>query len=435
MKNTKLITASIFSALTICAASCTPNVPTQPSGSSTITVVGPITSFGSVILNGIQYNTDSARVTMDGSPSTVEALEPGMMITLKGYNNSDGTTGTATSIEFEDDIEGEVVNSTISTGQSSGTIDVMGQTVTITEETVFDSNVTGVTSVDQITPGMICEVSGYNSGDGKITATFIEVEAPDKTTYTQMHSDGMHLKGVISNLNPTAETFNIGAQVVSYAGASMLGFSIADGTYVIVKSTTGVDANGVVTASVVGILGDGTWGYNGQENEWYATKGKISASLAGDTFEVNGQTIKLGPNTELVGVQNKDLVAGTYVIVTGKFDATGTVVASKIAGIVFSNAFLLGTVTERVATSANIGTLTITVPLVNTSETFSVNNDTVMVDGYKDETGSYVQNTMFNLEAIAANDFVIVKFYTDSATGDKIATAVYKLNKESYTQP
>lgn len=433
MKSKKLIHSAISAGLTVFLVSCAPTQPI-PSGSTEVTVVAPITSFGSVFVNGVEYNTDTASVTMDGVKTSIQQLEPGMMVTLKGVNHPDGITGTATSVEFEDDIEGEVVSNNIMPGTTSGTIDVMGQTVTITDETVFDSNVPGVTKVEEIGPGMICEVSGYSSGTGKVTATFIEVEAADRTEYSKMVPEGMHLKGKVSNLNETAMTFTIGTQPVDYTNATMWGTTLANDSYVVVKSTTGIDANGVVPATYVGVLSSGgSWGYTGGENEWYATKGKITTGLAGGTFEVNGKTIQVGTGVEYYNITEKDLVVDTYVIVTGKFDANGVVVATKIAGFVTSNAYTLGTVTAVTSSGTNTGTVTIKMPFLNIETTYAINNDTVMMDGYKDDAGNYVQNTMFNLQSVKADDFVFIKYVRDSNVTNQVATALYKVNSTHYS--
>ena len=59
-----------------------------------IVVVGPITGFGSVVVNGKVYDTTNAMVRMDDQPRTASDLRIGMIVSLGG--TIDTTTGAAT---------------------------------------------------------------------------------------------------------------------------------------------------------------------------------------------------------------------------------------------------------------------------------------------------------------------------------------------------
>ena len=54
-----------------------------------VAVSGAITGFGSVIVNGVHYETDSAEVYINGELSSEEALSIGDFITLFANENDD----------------------------------------------------------------------------------------------------------------------------------------------------------------------------------------------------------------------------------------------------------------------------------------------------------------------------------------------------------
>jgi hypothetical protein len=63
---------------------------------------GIITGFGSVFVNGVEFDSSSAAVTIDDNPSSESDLRIGMEVTVK----SDGTA--ASSITAADDLEGPI---------------------------------------------------------------------------------------------------------------------------------------------------------------------------------------------------------------------------------------------------------------------------------------------------------------------------------------
>ena len=79
-----------------------PDGSIQPGTMST--VVGTISGFGSVIVNGVKFDDSSAAVTMDGAVATRDRLRVGMVVQIRGRIRADGT-GTADSIRYEDCVE------------------------------------------------------------------------------------------------------------------------------------------------------------------------------------------------------------------------------------------------------------------------------------------------------------------------------------------
>ncbi|VAW83267.1 hypothetical protein MNBD_GAMMA14-1087, partial [hydrothermal vent metagenome] len=144
------------------------------SGSSTASTastasVGTITGFGSVFVNGVEFETNGATIVIDGVPGTEADLAVGMVVAMNG--SSSGTTGLALSIDVSDEMEGLVQSNSIPPAGNSGTLVIMGQTVTVDVNTLFESNVAGITTIDQIVAGNVVEVSGYSDGNGAVFAT------------------------------------------------------------------------------------------------------------------------------------------------------------------------------------------------------------------------------------------------------------------------
>ena len=206
----------------------------------------------------------------------------------------------------------------------------MGQQVTVTPTTVFEFNVGSITSVDQIAPGNVVEVSGFADGAGSIEATRIEVKAADLTEYLADH-DAIEVKGVISGLDTNAFTFQLGGVTIDYSGASLPQGGLANNLYVEVRRISGIDSGtGHLIASEVGLEDDGRYGYEGHEGERLEIKGTISSDFDGTTFQVNGTTVVVTDTTEFGNITVEELLTGTPVKVEGEFNAEGQLVADSI---------------------------------------------------------------------------------------------------------
>ena len=57
--------------------------------------VGTITAFGSVWVNGVEFETPATQVTVEGAVSSTDALRLGMVVTVKGTINADKVSGIA----------------------------------------------------------------------------------------------------------------------------------------------------------------------------------------------------------------------------------------------------------------------------------------------------------------------------------------------------
>ncbi len=103
--------ALLLTALAGCGGSGSSDAPATPNTSSATdqTTVGQITGFGSIYVNGIEFDTVGASYEVDDAmASDDDALAVGMVVKVEGSVSADGLTGTAFSVSYDDDIEGVV---------------------------------------------------------------------------------------------------------------------------------------------------------------------------------------------------------------------------------------------------------------------------------------------------------------------------------------
>ena len=98
-----------------------------------------------------------------GEASGVESdLSVGQIVVVKGEIDSNGTTGTANEVIFDDSVKGPVQSINL----AGSSLVVLGQTVLVTADTSFDDNISPA-SLDGLTVGDIVEVSGLPDANGK----------------------------------------------------------------------------------------------------------------------------------------------------------------------------------------------------------------------------------------------------------------------------
>ena len=401
-----IISSAILCTLTVTGlVSCGSGSDSDSTTSASTSTSGVITGFGSVYINGVEYETDNASVTIDGSQSAETDLGVGDVCVLQGSVNADGVTGTATAVTCTDELEGYILDVS-SLANGIGTMNVMGQTVTITTDTVFDSDTKA--SIADLVANDIVEVHGYPDGTGNILATRIE---------TKNAATDIEVKGLISNLNSNLMTFNLGSLLVDYSSAADVAANLTDDLYVEVKTQdplSGDVATGfTLIASKVEIEEDGSLDIDGEEGEDLEVQGVVS-NITATSFDFNGTTVLFASLETDDDFDVESLVEGMIITVEGHIDANGNFVVEEIEEDHASENEAEGLVTGTTDT-------TITISVNSVDMTFSVNNETRMIDE-QDEGVTPV--FYFSLTDIAIGDFVEIDYYTDDISGNKIATKV-----------
>ena len=111
---------------------------------------GSITGFGSIFVNGVEFDTTEATILIDETVSSESDLALGMVVTVKGFFNADGLTGVANLVTFDNTVEGAVQ----SVNLAGGSLTVLNQVVFVDSLTVFQ----GVGGLESISPGDLVEL-------------------------------------------------------------------------------------------------------------------------------------------------------------------------------------------------------------------------------------------------------------------------------------
>lgn len=279
---------------------------------------GVLLAFGSVIVNGVEYQTDDNTIrrllddpTFDPTGLPDNAVFRVGMVVRVHYVAGDND---ALQIDYQNDLEGPVAN----LDAGARTFTVLGQPVVFNDNTNFLVE-PGAAFVDNA----IVEISGLYGANGTLYATFIHVEPSDKTLF--------EIKGFVSALDNQALTFGLGPApgvatvTVSYAGADLsdLPSGLANGLYVEVKT---LSTSGTLVAESIE---EETSIADDAPDEGEAEIEGFVANLAGSspefTFLLNGVQVRTNAATR--GLENVSLNA--HVEAEGTL-SNGVLIAEKI---------------------------------------------------------------------------------------------------------
>jgi len=176
--------------------------------SGTGIVVGVLTGFGSIYVNGVEYDIESATFDIDGVQydSAAEAQQNmalGMVVRLEAKDQRDGT-GIAYRVVYDDSVEGPIEQAPT---QVNGDPNRLSFTV-LSREVQVDAVGTTFDGIDfaDLDQAVVVEVSGFTDGDGVIHATRVEGKGQvvPGTTTVELHgrvatlaSDSFMLDGVL----------------------------------------------------------------------------------------------------------------------------------------------------------------------------------------------------------------------------------------------
>lgn len=280
--------------------------------SGAVESTGTIDGFGSVFVNGIEFDTDDADITLDGKPSSEDALRLGMVVTVKGTIHDDGETGTARHVIFDDELQGPVSAIVEGPDGDSLLLTILDLKVIVERTgTVFDD-----VGFDSLVVGDVLEVSGFIDEAGRLRATLVEKKSGDD-------ADEVEFKGVVTAL--IATEFMLGAYVVDFGGADLSevpGGTLAEGMFVEVHGSL---ADGVVIA--VRIEEEGEVARRFDDDDEVRMQGAVTNFMSIAMFEVNG--VSVDGSGALLRPSDLVVADGAVVQVEGDWEA-GILVARKI---------------------------------------------------------------------------------------------------------
>lgn len=279
-------------------------------------VVGEVTGFGSIFVNGVEFNTVGAAITIDDLPAAENALKAGMIVKVNGRVDDLTRKGTAVTVVARDAIEGRI--DALDSGTK--TITVMGQLVRIEDNvTRFNDNDAVKTfAAAGFAINDLVEVHGYPDDTGGLRATRVLVKG----------SGEFETKGFVTSLGANsfglAQTPNGTPFLTVRYSSGQLPTGFAAGSKVQVK-TTAPPAAGEIIASLIK-LEDRV----GAAGERVAVEGFVTGGSVTD-FEITGQRVITDSATLFEGGVKGDFAPGVKLEAEGTMNAAGTVVASRIA--------------------------------------------------------------------------------------------------------
>jgi len=287
------------------------------SAGTNVTSVGRIDGFGSVYVNGVEYDTTHASLRVDDEAAYDDSsLAVGMKVRVEGHVNADGVTGRADSIYYDDDLEGPIDSGSVVETGTIKTFTVLGTGVSVdADTTVFHDGATFAGLVE----GVEIEVSGFFDGS-LLIASRVELQNDSNRDY--------EIKGTLTQFDGLTVTVELrnGAQAGPYAVSSSARIDLpADpiGLFVEIKL---VDVGGTLEAVRI----DSDDDHLIHEHDHHVSLRGIISGNETDGFSINGVPFEVSPTTRyepstLAG----NLAAGMMVKVKGDM-SNGVLIASKI---------------------------------------------------------------------------------------------------------
>lgn len=263
---------------------------------------GPITGFGSIFVNGVEFNTTGATIIKDGSKVTQNDLKIGMVVNVDG-NIASPTSGTASTVTYVKELEGPI------TAKTANTLTVLGQTVIVDDLTQIEKPGFITPTISDLSQNDNIEVSGALSANG-IRATYIEVKS---------NTNNVELKGIITA--KTNSTLTIGGQLIDLSAITP-SFIPAIGNYVEVKGSLVGTTLVATSLELKSQLGTGN-------KEKAELQGFVTSVGSSTDFALNAQPVKTNTQTKFKGGITTDIKIGVKLEVQGSL-VNGVLIATEV---------------------------------------------------------------------------------------------------------
>jgi hypothetical protein len=271
---------------------------------------GPISGFGSVIVNGVKYDDSAANVVDDiGAVRSLGQLSIGMVVEIEGTSDDSTGLGAARLIRIVSELKGPVG----AIDAANGVLTVLGVSVRVLPATVWD-DAGGLSSLKVGDP---VEVYGfYDSAALAVRASRIEKRPISEATTFK-------LRGPVTGLSIEAGTFRVGGLTIEFGSAASLPAKLTDGTLVRMTGTNPPRAGvwrpeRIATATTEFV----------SEVATVRLDGTISELQSAARFTLSGRPVEAG-SAAFTGGTAASLRAGVRVRVIGAASG-GTIVARSV---------------------------------------------------------------------------------------------------------
>ncbi|MCG8592633.1 MAG: DUF5666 domain-containing protein [Proteobacteria bacterium] len=370
---------------------------------------GSVSGFGSILVNGTVWNTDSASFEIDGVAGSEADLDVGRVVTVEGSFDAGGATGTATRVVFDDSIEGPVA-AVVDIGNDGvfRELTVLDQTVVVERNvTVFDGPM-GF-DFDTVAVNDVLEVSGFVDDMGVIQATFVE-----KRGTLVLGVTTVELEGVVANF-AGGSTFTLGGVTVTFDPAGIL-TDLSELPGGVVANGLAVEVEGVqVGAAAVDATRIEPQDELDDDADEVRLEGFIDDFAGLASFTVSGQPVDasaaaLDPNDPAV------FGDGARVLVEGEL----------VGGVLVADELELRDRDVRVEAELAPGSVNLG------AESFVLLGVTVLTDASTQFEDARDELPNFGLADFAAGDFLAVRGFADGM-GNVVATEIERDNADDIT--
>lgn len=376
---------------------------------------GPITGFGSVIVNGVRFDTvGSTTVDDDGNEVRLEDLRIGMMVTVGGDANESTGRGSATRLSLSHGTTGLIE----SIGADS--LVLLGQTVNTNASTIYE----GVAAFSALQVGDTIEVYGVLQSDNTLLATLIEKKS--------LPASGLRLIGRMSDLNTTAKTFVVGGLTVNYATATSVVGTLGNGKRVKIRAAATDLVGGVLTASSVKVNEGAAYGESVSANTYLKLKGVAETAPVNGLLKVSGTPVDVSAATFEGG--SSTITAGQFIKVKGIWDGS-VLKASKVqvGGEDNDRNELYGAISDAQPSSGTPTTVVVHGVTVDVSSAVFSNGKSaadLVVGRYVEIKGHVVDGVLVatRIELKTGSDAAGFDFEDHGVISDFVSTSSFKVN-------
>ncbi len=295
MRLDKWIALALVALVLVACGSGLQSPPAEPTPAPDVTgvAVGRVAAFGSIFVNGTEFDTSKSTFDVRGaSAADPTSLSVGMVVRVKGSYNSDGD-GTASDVRYDPEIDGPAAAVTLDTTDSTiKRFTVFGQNVLASAATVFKDEQGAAYGFADLANGQHVEVSGDFSG-GVLLATFIERRAATNTAY--------QVKGTVSQLSGSRFTLTLNGGrtlAITLAAGALLPAGFANGAFVQLHGRI-PDPTRPTAFQATAVAIEDTDDFDGSASTEQEAHPDLAGvlSVAGTTWSVRGTPLKFSAST------------------------------------------------------------------------------------------------------------------------------------------
>jgi Domain of unknown function (DUF5666) len=289
--------------------------------------LGQVSGFGSIFVNGVEFATDNATISIEGKNQTAKGdlaqIKVGQTVLVRGTFSS-ATAGTASNVIYFDNLEGPISEKNI----VNNSFTAMGQTVLIDGDAAIGTKFVNASGLADLNVNDIVEVSGSADGKGSIVASYVERKGVFSAGATEVE-----IKGNVTALDLGTTTFKIGALTIDYDVngttplKNLIPGDLTQTPYVEVKGTM-FNASGAFIAATIERIDRPI--NPGEQHPLEITGVTTDCALPCSELSIEGQRVVTTSHTTFRNGNATDLLDNRKVEAEGTINSLGQLLASKV---------------------------------------------------------------------------------------------------------